>query len=236
MSTKATFLPTQHILATGATTFLSLPRELRDLVYSSLFNAVYTQIRVDVQFRLKPSDRLGVLQTSRQLREEGSIVLYGENLFCFQPGSTSFDPAFLVQRTTDLMQDIEIVLCRRNLRESIQILEFFGGFQISRKSWVIKLDFDLAELIHPDMLRTLERLTGFNVLSFEVDESFVDPYPQSKFLIRLHSCLLRWVQGQLTQALGPGTFINKDYSRRLIFHPQDHLRRESIGCQAEASL
>lgn len=59
----------------------------------------------------EPSNRLAVMQASRSLWKEGSKILYGENLFRFQIGSTIYNTTLLrTRRTADLMQDIEISL------------------------------------------------------------------------------------------------------------------------------
>ena len=202
------------------------------MVYSRLFAAVYTQIRVDAHLRnlllsqpdggqTDPSYRLRVLQTSQQLREEGSRVLYGENLFRFHLGSANFNTTFMAQRTIDLMQNIEISLWPSKPRESIRILQFFSGPQISRKSCVIKLKFREVQLMKMVIIRALKRLTGFNVLTFEVEAPNLIRHRLSGAPTPRVSCLLAHMKDQLTQTLGPSTFINSDDYRRLVFHPQD---------------
>ena len=126
------------------------------------------------------------------------------------------------------MQNIEISLWPSKPRESVRVLQFFCGPQLSRKSCVIKLKFREVELMEDDIIRTLKRLTGFNVLTFEVEAPDTIRHRQLFVRYRLAeapipwvSCLLTHMKDQLTQALGPSTFINSDDYRRLVFHPQD---------------
>lgn len=220
--------------ATGATTFLSLPRELRDLIYSYLFEAVYTQSRRNVDLKSKALGgarkkveadrwgRLAILQASRRVWEEGSRILYGKHLFRFDIGNTTFTKAtFLTRRVANLMQDIEISLGRCKTPDSVQILRLFGSSQIPRKSCFIKLQSRQPKPMHSNTIEALKQLTGFKVLTFEVHAPGVVHYWHSD-PIPWVSGILAFMQVKLTQALGPGTYANGDGCRRLVFKPQDH--------------
>lgn len=220
--------------ATGATTFLSLPRELRDLIYFYLFEAVYTRCRKGVNLAVTPldaifnraeatiSDRLALMQASRGLWEEGSRILYGEHLFRFHVGSTAFDSPFLTQRAVNLMQDIEISLGSNKSPDSIRILQLFGTSQTPRKSCVIKLQFRELELMHDTTIEALRKLTGFQILTFEVDAPVFARCRQPGATIPWVSGLLAYMKDNLTLELGPSVYTNVDGHRRLVFKPQEH--------------
>lgn len=222
--------------AIRATTFLSLPRELRDQIYSHLFAAVYTQSRrmeyphnttidcVSDAAEARRSDRLAIIQASRGLWEEGSIILYGGHLFRFRVGFRSSNAIFLTQRTANLMQDIEISLGPKKIPESIRILQLFCTSQILRKSCLIKLQFRTAELKDDHVVQALEQLTGFKVLTFEVDVPVVIRNRQSGAPIPWVSSILAYIKIRLALALGPSMFTNGDGYRRLVFKPQDYNR------------
>ena len=224
--------------ATTATTFLSLPRELRDLIYSYLFEAEYTQIRVNAYLRnlrldqvdggkFKPSHRLAIMGASRRLWEEGSRIFYGENVFRLHVGTANFDTMLLTQRTVDLMQDVEISLYPKKVRESVRVLQLFGTSQIVRKSCTILLRFRQASLMNNETIEALKCLTGFKILTFEVDVPAVISkrfagIPELGAPIPWVSSLLASIKNSLTPALGNSIFANSRRHRRLIFKPQDH--------------
>lgn len=219
-----------------ATSFFNLPRELRDLIYSHLFEAVYTQSGRNLHLSIPPldsgrntakaetSDRLAIMQASRRLWEEGSTILYGQHLFRFHVGSTSSNATFLTQRTANLMQDIEITLGPSKAPGSVRILQLFGTSQIPRKSCFIKLQFRKPELIDDNSIEALRQLTGFKVLTLEVDSPVVIRCRQSGAPIPWVSGLLAYLQVKVTPALGPSTFANGDGYRRLVFKPSDPRR------------
>lgn len=221
--------------ATRAITFLSLPRELRDQIYSHLFAAVYTQSKrrehlykthipspcVRDMAGDERSDRLAIIQASRGLWEEGSIILYGEHLFRFDIGSTALNATFLTQRTANLMQDIEIRLGPSKAPASLRVLQLFCTPQILRKSCFIKLQIKSPECIDDNVIEALEQLTGFKILTFEVDTPDLIRNRQSGAPIPWFSGLLAYLKIRLTLALGPSMFTNGDGYRRLVFKQPD---------------
>ena len=224
----------QQAPALELTTFFSLPRELRDVIYSYLFEAVYKQSRPIVQLDTPPgvrpgagarvSDRLAIMQASRRLWEECSTILYGEHLFRFHVGSTTPNATLLTQRTADLMQDIEIGLGPCKWQESVRILILFATSypQIPRKSCLIKLQFRRSELLNENVIEALRRLTGFKVLTFELDAPDVVSSRQPGAPIPWVSGLLALIYFSLTAELGPGVYANSVGHRRLVFKPRDH--------------
>ena len=234
--------------AIEATNFFSLPRELRDLVYYYLFKDVYKQIRVNECLRnlrldrpdggmALPARQLKAMQASRRLWEEGSRILYGENKFRFHIGSENFNTTLLIQRTTDLMQDIEITLHPSNAAtapETLRVLQLFDTPQVMRRSCLVKLRLFKVELMNNNnMIEALKKMTGFKILVFEVNVPTVagrrsPGFPGYGRPIIWVSELLAFVQMNLTPAMGDGTFANDHYFRRLIFKPQDHKRPEQF--------
>ena len=224
--------------ARRATSFFSLPRELRDQIYRYLFAAVYTQAKTweyvhktTVYGRdaaeARISDRLAIIRTSRGLWEEGSIILYRKHLFRFLVGFTSFNATFLTQRMANLMQDIEISLGSSKASDPIRILQLFCTSQIPRNSCLIKLQSYKANIIEDHVIQALGQLTAFKVLIFEVDVPVVIRYRQSGAPIPWVSYLLANIKDILTLALGPSIFTNCDGCRRLVFKPQDYNRQKN---------
>ena len=227
------------------TTFFSLPRELRDLIYSYLFKTVYTQISLDAHLRnlrldrlergkTLPARRLDVIRASRKLWEEGSSILYRENLFRLHVGSTLFNTTLLTRKTTDLMQRIEIDLYSSKELESVRALQLFGGSQVLRKSCFIKLQFHKVDHLHDNTVEAFKQMTGFEILVFEIDAPHGIPrgYPVSKGFRpsqRWISVLLASITTDLTPTMGPSTIANDFPYRRLTFRPQDHRRQETGG-------
>lgn len=228
---------------TEATTFFSLPRELRDLIYFYIFKTVYTQISLDAYLRnlrldrleggkTLPARRLDVIRASRKLWEEGSRVLYRENLFRLHVGSTLFNTKLLTRKTTDLMQRIEIDLYPSKELESVRAMRLFGGSQILRKSCVIKLQFHKADHLHDNMVEALKQMTGFEILIVEVDAPHGIPrhFPATKGYSpfqRWISVLLASLTTDLTPVMGPSTCANDFPYRRLMFRPQEHRRHKT---------
>ena len=258
----------QQAPALGPTTFFCLPRELRDLVYSHLFEAVYKQSRNILHLEIlvpgkshdppeggvragarimnfsgdeiipgharkgpgaRISDRLAIMQASRRLWEEGSVVFYGDHLFRFHVGSATLNATFLTQRTVKLMQDIEISLGASKGQDSIRILQLFGTSQVSRHSCLVKLKFREIEFMYDDVIEALRQFTGFKTLTFEVDAPDVVLSRQPGAPIPWISVILAYIKLHLTAALGAGTFANDDGYRRLIFKPQVHVQA-SLYC------
>ena len=101
--------------AAEATTFFSLPRELRDKIYHDLLftTGVYTQLYAE-PYRSRGSDlvdgepffplsHLAILRASRRLWEEACEILLKENLFRFTVGYKKYDTTFLERKIMDLM-------------------------------------------------------------------------------------------------------------------------------------
>ena len=235
---------------TEATNFFNLPLELRNLIYYYLFEDVYTQIRVNARLRnlrldhpdgdrASPARQLKAMQASRRLWEEGSRIFYGENQFRFHIGSEDFNTTLLRQRTTDLMQDIEITLHPSNAAkapEVLRVLQLFGTPQIMRRFCLVKLRLRKVELMSNNMIEALKKMTGFKILSFEVNVPTVTGrrspgFPGYGRPIIWVSDLLAFVQMNLTPAMGDGTFANEHHFRRLIFKPQDHKKPKTGGIQ-----
>ena len=234
-----------HTPVPGPPNFLNLPRELRDLIYSYLLDleGVYTQIRVDAHSRnlildqidggqTRPSSQLNVMQASRSLWEEASRIFYGENRFHFHVGSTNFNTTLLTRRNTSMMQDIEISLYHRQNSEEIRVLQLFRTSEIIRKSCLIKLQFRMVEFMNKNTIKALAQMTGFTTLIFElkVPDAVMCRVPGFAGLrapIPWLSALLTYIKASLTTALGPSTFSNDRYYRRLIFKPQDHIAKET---------
>ena len=225
----------QQAPALEPTTFFSLPRELRDVIYSYLFDAVYKQSRTNLHLDTPPgsvrngakarvSDRLAIMQASRRLWEECSTILYGEHLFRFHVGSTTLNATPLTQRTADLMQDIEIGLGPCKWQESVRVLILFATSypQIPRKSCLIKLQFRRSELMNENVIEALRRLTGFKLLTFELDAPDVVSSRQPGAPIPWVSGLLALIYFSLTAELGPGVYANSVGHRHLVFKPRDH--------------
>lgn len=230
-----------------ATTFLSLPRELRDQIYSYSLKTktVYTQISLDaclINLRLDriegsktlPARQLDVLRVSRKLWEECSKVLYQENLFHLHVGSTLYNTTLLTRKTTDLMQRVEIDLHLSKELESVRAMQLFGGSRVLRKSCVIKLQFHKVDHLHYNMVEALKNMTGFEILVFEIDAPHGIPrrYPASQGI----SPASRWIwvlwdfiTTNLTPTMGPSTCETKNPHRRLKFRPQDYRRQETGG-------
>lgn len=218
--------------ATGAPTLLSLPRELRDMIYSHLFKAEYKQSTRSSRDRMKPhdlthtraetkmSDRLAILQTSRQLWEEGARILYGEHVFRFYVISAACDDTLLTQRTVDLMQEVEIFLGPSKTPASVRILHLFATSQTPRKSCIIKIQYRSAEFMNENVIEALKQLTGFNVLMIEIVAPVVKHSRLSGAPVPWVSGLLAYVQVKLTLALGPSSYTNGEGYRRLVFKPQ----------------
>ncbi|KAM0797650.1 hypothetical protein BDR22DRAFT_433360 [Usnea florida] len=227
-------IPAVQATARTPVSFFSLPRELRDNIYAYLFEAVYTQREGNAHLTMAESgcagshseaeisDRLAIMQASRRLWEEGSPVLYGQHVFCFHVGSVPFNDTFLTQRTANLMQDIEINLSPSKYPDSIRTLQLFGGPQIPRNSCLIKLKFRKMELIGVNVIEALKRLTGFELLGFEMDAPVILRRQTSETPIPWVSDLLWYIQRQMELALGPSNYVNSDCYRRLIFNPQSH--------------
>ena len=240
---------------TEATSFFSLPRELRDLIYHYLFKDVYTQMRVNAHLRnlrldhpdgdqSLPARQLKAMQASRRLWEEGSRVLYGENLFRLHIASEEFNTTLLERRITDLMQDIEIDLHPGKAGkavaapETLRVLQLFGTPQIMRRSCLVKLPACEVKLMSNDIVEALKKMTGFKTLIIEDDlpviarlQSPVFPrHRPSSFWI---SRLLVFLRTNLTPVMGRGTLTddNNRYFRRLTFKPQDHKKSKTGGIQ-----
>ena len=240
MATIAAAPVAKEAPATEATTFFSLPRELRDLIYSYYFAAVYTQSRADTHYpdllhdrfgsraEAQTPNRLAVLQASRGLYEEGRRILYGENLFRLHAGSTAFTTASLTRISADLMQNIEISLYPDEALNSILVLQLFGTSQILRKSCIIRLRFREAKLMTDDLIEALKRLTGFKILAFEVDPPGIGCCRKYSFPMPWVSVSLACLKDKLRPALGPSTFENGLRFRRLIFDPQSHNRKQKL--------
>ena len=223
-----------------STSFFSLPRELRDVIYAYLFEAIYTQYKGNAHLTIEEStgagnhseaeisDRLAIMQVSRRLWDEGSTVLYGQHVFCFHVGSIPFNGTVLTQRTADLMQDIEINLSPSKCPDSVRILQLFGDSQIPRNSCLVKLKFPKLELIGVDMIEALKRLTSFELLGFEVDTPARLRWMRSGPPIPWVSGLLANIKPEMETALGPSTYANADCYRRLIFKPLYHRRKEKV--------
>ena len=235
---------------TEATNFFSLPLELRNLIYYYLFKDVYTQMQVNARLRnlrldrpdggeASPARQLNAMQASRRMWEEGSRILYGENQFRFHIGSEIFNTTLLKQRTTDLMQDIEITLHPSNAAkapEALRVLQLFGTPQIIRRFCLVKLRLRKVDLMSNNMIEALKKMMGFKILTFEVDVPSVagrrsPGFPGYGRPIIWVSELLAFVQMNLTPTMGDGTFANDRYFRRLIFKPQDHKKPKTGGVQ-----
>ena len=220
------------------TSFFSLPRELRDMIYAYLFEAIYTQCKGNAHLTLAEifcastppeaeiSDRLAIMQASRRLWDEGSTMLYCKHVFCFHVGSIPFDATFLTQRTANLMQDIEINLSPSKFPDSVRILQLFGDPQILRNSCLVKLKFRKPELIGVNVIEALKQLTGFELLAFEMEAPPVVRWKTSGTLIPWVSGLLAHIKAEMQKALGPSTYDNIGCYRRLIFEPQYHRKKE----------
>ena len=215
------------------------------MIYYYLFEHVYIQMRENAYLwnlrldqidggKASPARQLTILRACRRLWEESSRILYGENLFRFYIGSEKFNTTLLKRRTTDLMQDIEIQLNPSTDMESVRVLQLFGIPNISRKSCFIKLQFRKLELMSNNIIEALKQMKGFRTLTFEIHVPGAvrcvrnpdDPTSRGHF--PWISGLLAFIQTSLTPAMGPGTFANDEYFRRLIFQPQG---RE--GCKTE---
>ena len=238
---------------TEATSFFSLPLELRNLIYHYLFKDVYTQMRVNARLRnlrldqpdggkASPARQLEALQTSQRLFEEGSRILYGDNQFRLHIGWEDFSTTLLERRITDLMQDIEITLHlihpsnAAKALEALRFLQLFDTPQILRRSCLVKLQLRKVELTNNNMIEALKKLTGFKVLTFEVDVPTVagrrsPGFPGYGRPVIWVSELLAFVQLNLTPAMGNGTFANDHSFRRLIFKPHDHKKPKTGGTQ-----
>ena len=232
-----------------STSFFSLPRELRDLIYAYLFEAIYTQYKGNEHLPIagstgagthseaEISDRLAILQVSRRLWDEGSTVLYGQHVFCFHVGSIPSSGTLLTQRTADLMRDIEINLSPSKCPDSVRTLQLFGDPPgdppIPRNSCLVKLKFPKLELIGVDVIEALKRLTSFELLGFEVDTPARLRWMRSGPPIPWISGLLANIKPEMEMALGPSTYANADCYRRLIFKPLYHRRKERVKTRVE---
>ena len=208
------------------------------MIYSHLFKAVYQQSPrishrgmkpLDNTYtesyrrpETKPSDRLAILQTSRQLWEEGARILYPEHLFRFHIISAAFNDTLLTQRTANMMQEIEIFLGPSKAPASVRTLRLFATSQIPRKSCVIKIQFHNAPLMNDNVIEALKQLTGFKILIFEIVAPTVKHSRLTGAPIPWVSGLLAYVQVKLTSALGPSFYTNGDGYRRLVFQPRDY--------------
>lgn len=131
-------------ITTPLTTILSLPQELRDLIYSHLdtFRSslhtvqegcilVYYTFQSRARAVAKTSDQLAILHACRRLWEEGSRMLYRENLFRFLVAFMTFNASVLIQKTASFMQDIEISSAEASTRfayySSSAFLKYIGA-------------------------------------------------------------------------------------------------------------
>lgn len=222
------------------TAFFSLPRELRDMIYSHLFHAVNKSSGEIVPFRMRPSncvsdrgefelsDRLAILQASRRLWDESSKIFYGKHLFRFHLGCRSTNATFLTQRTVYLMQDIGISVCAGKANASLRIIQVLGASQKLRNSCSIKLRFRSSQWISDDMAYALKKLHRFNLLTIDVDESVARKWPQPNRRSGWEKHVLHHMQAILETRLGPSIILGGDVHPHLIFNPQDHIMQKAV--------
>lgn len=224
-------------LVPESTTLFSLPQELRDLIYSYLFQAVHPRSGEIVPFRMRPSneicdrgefklsDRLAILRVSRRLWDESSRILYGKHLFRFHLGCSSTNAAFLTQRTVYLMQNIEISMCTGDVNESLLIVHIFSASQKLWNSCSIKVQLRPSEWITDNIAYALKKLNRVKFLVIDVNEPVLREWRRR---YRWQENMLHDMNAILETWLGPSIDVADDVHPRLIFRPQDHMRQMAL--------
>ena len=230
--------------------FLSLPRELRDMIYHLVLGeeAEYCQSREchawerDPEFNafihkedLWPTcKRFNIARTCRIVYEEANQVMYRNNTFRFRVMSKTWLRPLISQRNADIMQNIHIVLGSDKLSRtrSVQFLRMFTSSQIGRKECRIELDLDSPKdvKIMPPIFQVLKGLTGFEVVIVEITEKgrsirpWLSPeYVQARTLWRKMRQDLESALGAYEYARGVSCF------QHLEFKPREHLAQNSLS-------
>ena len=161
--------------------FLDLPAEIRNLVYSHLYvhhDPIFPfshrqppgQCRdyFNLRFPLRPTLRLNLLLTCRQIRDEASVILYGRNTFRFIREGSKIEGPNLTRRFMEIIGPDN----RRRVKHVELSLETWDKGSVMFCEPESHLAVALAVLVTCFQLRVLTFTFTFPGLKYEFDYVF----------------------------------------------------------------
>ena len=191
-------------------TFITLPREIRDIVYHFVWNHTpangarsASPYRKYSRRKLYPFDRfpadvtLALLHVSRQVSAEAALVFYGKRTFYFDPiDVVPFLRVFSYR--LDLIKDIEVtegsLKLLRTYSKIFAVLSTLGGPQ----SFTMSIDTFLARhryfawalerLIHVGIHHVTDRMNVTVRFVGRMRLGFLEPYPKASEFTDIWTC------------------------------------------------
>lgn len=222
----------------------TFPPEIRNKIYSYLFGADYTAMEPswiyhtlesgylipnDLRNRLtKPRQRLAILRTSHQIKDEALPIFYQQNKLHMCITSDNHVPHLFGDDAVDLIQHLHISIDPRTLPSdtlvqfiySRSLIERLSKASIPRKSCRItyKMDSRITKRAEAAIIALFQRLkasTSFESLRIEV--------------LLFNQLVHHWqryqteIADRLALKLGPSQPVEIDGGRCLLFRPKSYI-------------
>ena len=223
----------EHRQDIQVTSFFSLPRELRDMIYGLILGegetyrqsgVCYAPVACMSKGSWPTCGRFNIAQICRAVNEEANEIIYRNNKFRFHLGSGACLNPRIIQKTADIMQNIHIILGsdEASMTRSVHVLQMFTFSQVVRKECRISIRwYDLKDFESmPPLLQILKGFTAFKVLVVGLT-----PYYWAAGVHKVHNqavSLWKPMKEDLEAALGKDVSCSRSWLRS-EFRPREHL-------------
>lgn len=237
-------LPAAQHQDTTVSSFFSLPRELRDIIYCLLIGEKRTYHRPPQQemdsndyyisWRLSSIyNRFAIARTCHTANYEANEVIYKTNKFSFYPMSKEWLSPQISQKIANLMQNIYITFGydETSRTESIQLLQMFASSQGMRQKCRIRFLLDYLDdiIVMPLVFRTIASLTTFQIVIVEMTS--VDGSINLWSTPMFDQARASWISmiEDLESELGKVTNAGWPDPRSFKFKPREYLMQKAVA-------